>query len=205
MRPCHRSNAALAGGAVLCDPGGPNVARLQILWHREPTGRYAARTRDSTTGIQGGDRQQPRSGRRGGSAHGGAGVQAVGVGQLPAEALQDLQHLRAVRRMDVAGQRPPAERVRACWPCPSPVQFVRDNLQLSDDGLVALDWAVPPHQKRRRTSSHSTVPVLLIIPNSFGKITRNVLKVMYGSLSKCSKQQPVSKTEFERFITLDAQ
>ncbi|CAF95434.1 unnamed protein product [Tetraodon nigroviridis] len=64
----------------------------------------------------------------------------------------------------------------ACWPCDSPVQFVRDNLQLSDDGLVALDWAVPPSQKRRRTSSHSTSPVLLIIPNSFGKITRTVLK-----------------------------
>lgn len=65
----------------------------------------------------------------------------------------------------------------ACWPYDSPVQFVRDNLQLSDDGLVALDWAVPSYQKRRRTSSHSTSPVLLIIPNSFGKITRNVLKV----------------------------
>lgn len=66
----------------------------------------------------------------------------------------------------------------ACWPYDSPVQFVRDNLQLSDDGLVALDWAVPSYQKRRRTSSHSTSPVLLIIPNSFGKITRNVLKVI---------------------------
>lgn len=66
----------------------------------------------------------------------------------------------------------------ACWPCDCPVQFVRDNLQLSDDGLVALDWAVPPSQKRRRTSSHSTSPVLLIIPNSFGKITRTVLKVI---------------------------
>lgn len=76
----------------------------------------------------------------------------------------------------------------ACWPCHSPVQFVRDNLQLSDDGLVALDWAVPPHQKRRRTSSHSTVPVLLVIPNSFGKITRNVLKVTKGS-----RQLPVSE------------
>lgn len=67
----------------------------------------------------------------------------------------------------------------ACWPYDSPVQFVRDNLQLSDDGLVALDWAVPSYQKRRRTSSHSTIPVLLIIPNSFGKITRNVLKVIF--------------------------
>lgn len=70
----------------------------------------------------------------------------------------------------------------ACWPCDSPVQFVRDNLQLSDDGLVALDWAVPSSQKRRRTSSHSTSPVLLIIPNSFGKITRTVLKVRFASL-----------------------
>lgn len=65
----------------------------------------------------------------------------------------------------------------ACWPYDSPVQFVRDNLQLSDDGLVSLDWAVPAYQRRRRTSSHSASPVLLIIPNSFGKFTRNVLKV----------------------------
>lgn len=66
----------------------------------------------------------------------------------------------------------------ACWPYDSPVQFVRDNLLLSDDGVVALDWALPSYQKRRRTSSHSTSPVLLIIPNSFGKITRHVLKVI---------------------------
>ncbi|KAM8768893.1 protein ABHD15 [Acanthopagrus schlegelii] len=71
----------------------------------------------------------------------------------------------------------------ACWPYDSPVQFVRDNLQLSDEGLVALDWAVPSYQKRRRTSSHSTSPVLLIIPNSFGKITRNVLKLCEMALS----------------------
>ncbi|KAM9732731.1 protein ABHD15 [Menidia menidia] len=71
----------------------------------------------------------------------------------------------------------------ACWPYESSVQFVRDNLQLSDDGLVSLDWAVPSYQKRRRTSSHSTSPVLLIIPNSFGKITRNVLKLCEMALS----------------------
>ncbi|XP_062275568.1 protein ABHD15 isoform X2 [Scomber scombrus] len=71
----------------------------------------------------------------------------------------------------------------ACWPYDSPVQFVRDNLQLSDDGLLALDWAVPSYQKRRRTSSHSTSPVLLIIPNSFGRITRNVLKLCETALS----------------------
>ncbi|XP_057695294.1 protein ABHD15 [Corythoichthys intestinalis] len=70
-----------------------------------------------------------------------------------------------------------------CWCYGNPVHFVRDNLLLSDDGLVALDWAYPAHQMRRRTSSHSTCPVLLIIPNSFGKITRNVLKLCQTALS----------------------
>lgn len=86
----------------------------------------------------------------------------------------------------------------ACWPCDSPVQFVRDNLQLSDDGLVALDWAVPASQKRRRTSSHSTSPVLLIIPNSFGKITRTVLKVIFASTVCCidGAQQQVAVNVF---------
>uniref|UniRef100_A0AAV2J5B6 Serine aminopeptidase S33 domain-containing protein n=1 Tax=Knipowitschia caucasica TaxID=637954 RepID=A0AAV2J5B6_KNICA len=70
----------------------------------------------------------------------------------------------------------------ACWPYHSEVQFVRDNLQLSDEGLVALDWAVPSYQRRRRTSSHSSSPVLLIVPNSFGKITRNVQKLCETAL-----------------------
>ena len=68
-----------------------------------------------------------------------------------------------------------------CWSYSSPVQFVRDHLQLSDEGLVSLDWALAlcgtSSHKRRRTSSTSNSPVLLIVPNSFGKITRNVLKV----------------------------
>lgn len=67
----------------------------------------------------------------------------------------------------------------AVWPYDCPVHFIRDHLQLSDDGLVALDWAVVgAHHKRRRTSSNSTSPILLVIPNSIGKITRNVLKVI---------------------------
>lgn len=65
----------------------------------------------------------------------------------------------------------------ALWPHDCAVHFIRDYLQLSDDGLVALDWAVVG-PKRRRTSSNSSSPILLIIPNSFGKLTRNVLKVI---------------------------
>lgn len=73
----------------------------------------------------------------------------------------------------------------AVWPYDCPVHFIRDHLQLSDDGLVALDWAVvgAAHHKRRRTSSNSTSPILLIIPNSFGKITRNVLKLCEAGLA----------------------
>lgn len=65
----------------------------------------------------------------------------------------------------------------ALWPHDCSVHFIRDYLQLSDDGLVALDWAVVG-SKRRRTSSNSSSPILLIIPNSFGKLTRNVFKVI---------------------------
>ncbi|XP_056468016.1 protein ABHD15-like [Gadus chalcogrammus] len=74
-----------------------------------------------------------------------------------------------------------------CWPYSSPVQFVRDHLQLSDEGLVSLDWALAlcgtSSHKLRRTSSTSNSPVLLIVPNSFGKITRNVLKLCEAALS----------------------
>ncbi|XP_026780763.2 protein ABHD15 [Pangasianodon hypophthalmus] len=70
----------------------------------------------------------------------------------------------------------------ALWPHDCAVHFIRDYLQLSDDGLVALDWAVVG-PKRRRTSSNSSSPILLIIPNSFGKLTRNVLKLCEAALS----------------------
>ncbi|KPP72904.1 abhydrolase domain-containing protein 15-like [Scleropages formosus] len=66
-----------------------------------------------------------------------------------------------------------------CWPSDCAVHFARDHLQMSDGGIVSLDWAAAgsaPH-RRRRTSSNCSSPVLLIIPNSFGKITRNVLKL----------------------------
>ncbi|XP_028856539.1 protein ABHD15 [Denticeps clupeoides] len=73
-----------------------------------------------------------------------------------------------------------------CWPHDSAVRFVRDHLQMSDDGIVALDWALAgpaaPH-RRRRTSSNSSSPILLIIPNSFGKITRNVVQLCEVALT----------------------
>ncbi|XP_078404052.1 protein ABHD15 [Cetorhinus maximus] len=68
------------------------------------------------------------------------------------------------------------------WPPGAAVQFVRDYLQLADEGLVALDWAVPSTSSRRRASSNSPAPIVLVIPNSFGKITRNVVKLCASAL-----------------------
>ncbi|XP_076833166.1 protein ABHD15 [Brachyhypopomus gauderio] len=97
------------------------------------------------------------------------------------------------------------------WPHDSAVHFMRDYLQLSDDGLVALDWAAvgAPHHKRRRTSSSSTNPVLLIIPNSFGKITWNVRKLCETALGhgylpvvfnrRCQNGTPLCTLKLQEF------
>lgn len=56
-------------------------------------------------------------------------------------------------------------------------EIARDHLQLMDQGIVSLDWVVGPRgtsKSRRSTNVFPSPPVLFIIPNSFGKITRNV-------------------------------
>ncbi|XP_062887324.1 protein ABHD15-like [Mobula hypostoma] len=70
----------------------------------------------------------------------------------------------------------------AIWPTGSAMQFTRDYLQLSDEGLVALDWAVTAKGGRRRASSNSPAPIVLVIPNSFGKITRNIIQLCASAL-----------------------
>ncbi|XP_067422089.1 protein ABHD15-like [Emydura macquarii macquarii] len=73
--------------------------------------------------------------------------------------------------------------VSGMGPLDSGVHFVRTYLQLSDEGLVALDWAVgPAQQKRRQTSSSCSAPVLLLVPSSFGKVTRNISKLCHLAL-----------------------
>ncbi|XP_030042117.1 protein ABHD15 [Microcaecilia unicolor] len=57
-------------------------------------------------------------------------------------------------------------------------RFLREYLQLSDQGLVALDWAA----EMGRRPSNPGIPLLLIIPNSFGKITRNVSQLCHLAL-----------------------
>lgn len=105
-----RSNAGLAPASMHRGPGGLNMARLQILRHREPTGRFVPETRAFTAGGRTQTREARFRSRRHGSRR-GSGVQTVRAGQLPPEALQDFQQLLAVRREDVARQRAPAEHL----------------------------------------------------------------------------------------------
>uniref|UniRef100_A0A2K6KDZ5 Protein ABHD15 n=2 Tax=Rhinopithecus bieti TaxID=61621 RepID=A0A2K6KDZ5_RHIBE len=56
-------------------------------------------------------------------------------------------------------------------------ELAREYLQLADDGLVALDWVVGPCVRGRRITSAGGLPaVLLVIPNAWGRLTRNVLR-----------------------------
>ncbi|KAG5844745.1 hypothetical protein ANANG_G00165820 [Anguilla anguilla] len=157
-----------SGGPLPAPPGAP--------------GRRILGCRTGATGGQVRPRPRPRGdGRSGGR---GAGVQAVGAGPLPAEALRGVPQPRRPR----AGAGGPAP---SCRPSPPPAGLrrapcaARDHLQVADGGLVALDWAVAGGEghKRRRTASDSASPVLLVIPNSFGKITWNVLKLCDLGLS----------------------
>ncbi|XP_030041473.1 protein ABHD15 [Microcaecilia unicolor] len=62
-------------------------------------------------------------------------------------------------------------------PADRKLEFARDHLQLLDGGIVALDWVVGPWKavkSRGGTSTASSAPVLLIIPNPHGWLTRNV-------------------------------
>ncbi|KAK6473295.1 protein ABHD15-like [Huso huso] len=65
------------------------------------------------------------------------------------------------------------------WPLAgSEIDFARDHLQLRDGGIVALDWAVGVtirNWKATGPSSSSSPPVLIIIPNSWGRLTPHVL------------------------------
>ncbi|XP_043910390.1 protein ABHD15 [Protopterus annectens] len=63
------------------------------------------------------------------------------------------------------------------FPVETEIEIARDHLQLLDQGIVSLDWVVGPHppsKSRRATNIFPSPPILLIIPNSFGRITRNV-------------------------------
>ncbi|XP_069471486.1 protein ABHD15-like [Ambystoma mexicanum] len=89
------------------------------------------------------------------------------------------------------------------------VRFAREYLQLRDGGLVALDWAVSQRARRRRASTNSTAPVLLCIPNSFGRVTRNLTQLCQLALAhgyhpvifnrRCHNECPLSTIKLQPY------
>lgn len=68
-----------------------------------------------------------------------------------------------------------------------PLELCRDHLQLADGGLVALDWVVGPRHSskmRRGTNASGNPPLLLVIPNLYGKLTRNIQNLCFQALEK---------------------
>lgn len=64
-------------------------------------------------------------------------------------------------------------------------ELAREYLQLADDGLVALDWVVGPCSRDRRVTNAGGLPaVLLVIPNAWGRLTRNVLGLCLLALER---------------------
>ena len=64
-------------------------------------------------------------------------------------------------------------------------ELAREYLQLADDGLVALDWVVGPGARGRRATNAGGLPaVLLVIPNAWGRLTRNVLGLCLLALER---------------------
>uniref|UniRef100_A0A8D2JN08 Protein ABHD15 n=1 Tax=Sciurus vulgaris TaxID=55149 RepID=A0A8D2JN08_SCIVU len=70
-------------------------------------------------------------------------------------------------------------------PVGSGPELAREYLQLADDGLVALDWVVGPCSRGRRVTNAGSLPaVLLVIPNAWGRLTRNVLGLCLLALER---------------------
>ncbi|XP_020659110.3 protein ABHD15 [Pogona vitticeps] len=68
--------------------------------------------------------------------------------------------------------------VQFLWPPDRPLEFARDHLQLSDKGLVALDWVVGPLSGKAKAAAPGLdAAVLVVVPNATGKITRNLCQL----------------------------
>ncbi|XP_041052654.1 protein ABHD15-like [Carcharodon carcharias] len=62
--------------------------------------------------------------------------------------------------------------------------FVREHLQLADQGLVALDWAVSRAAGRRRAGGGPAAPILLLVPNALGRVSRGASLLCLSALRR---------------------
>nr|XP_033777157.1 protein ABHD15 [Geotrypetes seraphini] len=72
-------------------------------------------------------------------------------------------------------------------PANGELEFARDHLQLLDGGIVALDWVVGPWKtvkSKGGAGTFNSVPVLLVIPNLLGWLSRNVQQLCLLALEQ---------------------
>ncbi|CAM4648991.1 unnamed protein product [Lepidochelys olivacea] len=73
------------------------------------------------------------------------------------------------------------------FPAAHQPELARELLQLADGGLVALDWVLGPRgagKRSRATTAFGIAPVLLVLPNASGKVTRGVLHLCLLALEQ---------------------
>lgn len=146
-------------------------------------------------GARSPERRNQVGGRGWEDEFGGAGEALPGDCRLickPSALAQSL--LRALRRSTVLQPGPRSSWLsgphwQTLWhfvlPAGPGPELAREYLQLADDGLVALDWVVGPYSQRsRRVPAGSQPAVLLVIPNAWGRLTRNVLGLCLLALER---------------------
>uniref|UniRef100_K7F9K7 Abhydrolase domain containing 15 n=1 Tax=Pelodiscus sinensis TaxID=13735 RepID=K7F9K7_PELSI len=90
--------------------------------------------------------------------------------------------------------------IQLLLPTAHPPELARELLQLADGGLVALDWVIGAQgagKKSRASPAFGPAPVLLVLPNAAGKVTRGMLHLCLQALEQ--GYQPFQSAEQGRF------
>nr|XP_014424043.1 protein ABHD15 [Pelodiscus sinensis] len=77
--------------------------------------------------------------------------------------------------------------IQLLLPTAHPPELARELLQLADGGLVALDWVIGAQgagKKSRASPAFGPAPVLLVLPNAAGKVTRGMLHLCLQALEQ---------------------
>eukprot|EP00061_Rhincodon_typus_P005778 g25698.t1 len=74
------------------------------------------------------------------------------------------------------------------WPGPGSLHLVREHLQMSDGGVIGLDWAVSGEEEvvgeGERRYRDSPPPILLLIPNSLGAVSGHCRRLLQLALRR---------------------
>ncbi|XP_048412797.1 protein ABHD15-like isoform X2 [Stegostoma tigrinum] len=73
------------------------------------------------------------------------------------------------------------------WPGPGSLHLVREHLQMSDGGVIGLDWAVSGEEELgegNRRYRDTPPPILLLIPNNLGAVSGHCRRLLQLALRR---------------------